>query len=75
MTICELMLKGLIQQAPDLRKVLTAERIREYQAEGAGLRLSYATERLTKEILDGLLGWLQKGKLFIGCMPSKQGKR
>ncbi len=42
------------QNPPDLRKLLTPERIDSFQAEAAGLRLFYATERVTDDILDAL---------------------
>lgn len=47
-------LNRLVQQAPDLKKELTPERVERYQCEGAGLTLSYATQRVSNEILDGL---------------------
>lgn len=52
---------------PNLRDILTPERIQQYQARGAGLTLSYATEQLSKENLNflealaaekGVISWM-----------------
>jgi len=39
---------------PDLRKVLTPEQVRQYQAKASGLTLSCATELVSDEILEFL---------------------
>ncbi|MBS0649232.1 MAG: glucose-6-phosphate isomerase [Verrucomicrobia bacterium] len=39
---------------PDLRKILTPERVAAFQTEAAGLRLLYGTERVTDSILQAL---------------------
>ncbi|MGH2638918.1 MAG: hypothetical protein ACRDF4_06515, partial [Rhabdochlamydiaceae bacterium] len=48
-------LSHLVDKAPDLKKVLTIERVEQFQAQGAGLILSYATEKISIEILDHLI--------------------
>jgi glucose-6-phosphate isomerase len=42
------------QNPPDLKKLLTPERITSFQAEAAGLKLLYATERVSDPILHAL---------------------
>lgn len=62
-------LKRLSENRVDLKKELTQERVKQFRAEGAGLKLSYATELVSSSILDGLiqfakkrdvLGWMKK---------------
>jgi len=42
------------QHPPDLRKILTPERVAAFQTEAAGIRLLYATEKVTDPILEAL---------------------
>ncbi len=62
-------LERFASQPIDLKKELTPERISQFQAEGAGLKLSYATELVSDPILNELfafadekqaLTWMQK---------------
>jgi glucose-6-phosphate isomerase len=59
------------QNPPDLRKLLTPERIQSFQAEAAGLKLFYATERVTETILDALFS-LAHDRQIISHMKSMQ---
>jgi glucose-6-phosphate isomerase len=53
-------LKRLASETINLKKELTAERIEQFQAEGGGLKLSYATELVSVSILDGLIKFAEK---------------
>jgi glucose-6-phosphate isomerase len=69
------MLKHFAREAPDLRKILTPERIRKYQAEGAGLTLCYATEQVTKEILDRLLDLASEKRVMHWMRALQAGEK
>lgn len=57
-------LNHLVGVAPDLKKVLTPERVRQFKASGAGLTLSYATERVSTEILDHLIEFAREREVM-----------
>lgn len=64
----------LIQAAknpPDLKKLLTPQRIDAFQAEAVGLKLFYATERVTDPILEALFT-LAKDQDVVSHMKAMQ---
>lgn len=65
----------LVNKTPDLKKELTAERIQEYQCQGAGLTLSYATERVSPEILNGLFALASQRNVMQSMHQMQAGER
>ena len=61
----------LIQETPpDLKKLLTPERIQNYRMEGAGLELLYATECVSDSILKGLYRYAESAMAQMRAMQS-----
>ncbi len=63
------------QNPPDLRKLLTPERIASFQAEAAGLKLFYATERVTDTILHALFGLAEDRQVIAQMNAMQSGQR
>ena len=55
---------------PDLKKLLTAERIEKYRMEAEGLELLYATERVTDSIMSGLYQYADPAIAKMRAMQS-----
>lgn len=68
-------LKRLASQAINLKKELTAERIQQFQAEGAGLKLSYATELVSTTVLDGLIDFAEKQQALSWMKKMQAGEK
>lgn len=69
---------GLVQAAknpPDLRKVLTPERISAFIAAGAGLQLLYGTERVDETILKALFELAENAKAVSQMKAMQAGER
>ncbi|PLX51100.1 MAG: glucose-6-phosphate isomerase [Desulfobulbaceae bacterium] len=68
-------LRHLARKAPDLSNpaTLTAERLRTYQAHGAGFDLLYGCQRLDETILDSLQELADQGRAVEQFMAMKQG--
>lgn len=64
-------LERLASQTVHLKKELTPERIRQFQAEGAGITLSFATELVSTAILDSLIKFAEKQQA-MGWMKKLQ---
>lgn len=63
------------QNPPDLRKLLTPERIASFQAEAAGLKLFYATERVTDPILQALFSLADDCQVIPQMRAMQAGER
>lgn len=61
--------------APDLRKVLTPERIASFKAEAAGLQLLYATERVDQPILRELFKLADQKQIMRQMHSMQAGER
>ena len=60
---------------PDLRKLLTPVRIASFQAEAAGLRLLFATERVTDTIMQALFTLAQDAQAVAQMKAMQDGER
>ncbi len=60
---------------PDLKKLLTPERIAAFQAEAAGLKLLYATEKVTEPILEALFQLAHDRKADSQMQAMQAGER
>lgn len=60
---------------PDLRKILTPERVAAFQAEAAGIRLLYATERVSDPILQALFDIADNCKAVSQMNAMQEGQR
>jgi glucose-6-phosphate isomerase len=68
----------LVQAAknpPDLRKILTPERIAAFQAEAVGIKLLYGTERMTDSILQALFQLAQDAHVIDQMKGMQAGER
>ncbi len=63
------------QKPPDLRKLLTPERISSFQMQAAGLKLFYATERVTDDILDALYSLASDRNVISQMKAMQSGER
>src|SRR3954447_11323276 len=63
------------QNPPDLRKLLTPQRIDSFQAQAAGLKLFYATERVTDTILDALFSLAVDRKVISHMKAMQSGEK
>ncbi len=63
------------QNPPDLRKLLTPERIASFQTEAVGLRLLYATERVTDTIMQALFNLAQDREVVSHMKAMQAGER
>ncbi len=63
------------QNPPDLRKLLTPERIESFQAQAAGLKLFYATERVTDTILQALFTLAKDCNVISQMKAMQAGER
>jgi len=68
-------LERLAARGVSLKKELTPERIQQFQAEGAGLKLSYATELVTTTILDGLIEFAEKQEALTWMKKMQAGEK
>ncbi len=68
-------LKRLASEGVNLKKELSPERIRQFQAEGAGLKLSYATELVSVPILDGLIEFAEKKEALKWMKRMQAGEK
>lgn len=68
-------LTHLIDKAPNLKDVLTPLRVEQFQAQGAGLTLSYASERVSTEILDRLIEFAEKKQALSWMKKLQAGEK
>ncbi len=68
-------LNQFLDRLPDLKKELTADRLRLFQAEGAGLTLSYATQRVSTEILGHLFQLAKEQKALLWMERLQMGEK
>ncbi len=68
-------LERLAVEGVSLKKELTPERIQEFQAEGAGLKLSYATELVSTTILDGLIEFAERRQALAWMKKMQAGEK
>lgn len=60
---------------PDLRKILTPERVLSFKAEAAGIQLLYATERVDKPILQELFKLAEQREVVRQMRSMQAGER
>jgi glucose-6-phosphate isomerase len=60
---------------PDLRKILTPERVASFKAEAAGIQLLYATERVDKPILQELFKLAEQRQAAQQMRSMQAGER
>ena len=68
----------LVQAAkspPDLRKILTPERVATFQANGAGIKMLYATERVNQPILEALFALAKNCNVVAQMEAMQAGER
>ncbi len=68
-------LVSLVDRVPDLKKVLTPERVEQFKARGAGLTLSYATEKISTEILDRLIEFAEEKQALAWMKKLQAGEK
>jgi glucose-6-phosphate isomerase len=60
---------------PNLRKILTPERIDSFQTEASGLKLLYATERVSEPILEALFKLAEDSRVHDQMKAMQAGER
>jgi glucose-6-phosphate isomerase len=67
-------LERLVSEDFSLKEALTPERIAQFQVAGAGLTLSFATERVSVPVLDGLMQFAEKKQALSWMKKLQSGE-